>query len=159
MSTSSFSHPAGPLDDTTHAAALTPAETAFAALGYAIQRGDSARVHELLAGDEFHHQLLARADYAGNTALHLAAMSSSGGAGHGAAALLRELLTRGASVHARNAANNTPLFLARRAGDLECVGVLEGAGGRLWVDERRASGVATPRGEAGPHSRPMSPGM
>lgn len=73
--------------------------------------------------------------------------------------ILRELLTRGASVHARNSANNTPLFLARRTAHRECVELLEGAGGHLWIDERAHSGVSTPRTADFPLSRPMSPGM
>lgn len=73
--------------------------------------------------------------------------------------ILRELLTRGASVHARNSANNTPLFLARRTANRECVELLEGAGGHLWVNERASSGASTPRTADFPLSRPMSPGM
>lgn len=67
MSTPSFTHPAGTLDPV--AAKLTTAEAAFAALGYAIQKGDLRSVREMLEGDEFNHQLLKTADYAGNTAL------------------------------------------------------------------------------------------
>lgn len=72
--------------------------------------------------------------------------------------ILKELLTRGASVHTRNSANNTPLFLARRTANAECVKILEGAGGHLWVDERGRSGTSTPKTAEFP-SRPMSPGM
>lgn len=49
---------------------------------------------------------------------------------------LYQLLKRGASVHARNRAGNTPLFLARKAGAVEVIKVLEEAGGHLWVEER-----------------------
>jgi 60kDa lysophospholipase len=73
--------------------------------------------------------------------------------------ILRELLTRGASVHARNSANNTPLFLARRTANRECVELLEGAGGHLWMDERARSGASTPKTADFPLSRPISPGM
>ncbi|KAI7774419.1 lysophospholipase [Diaporthe eres] len=150
MTTPSFSHPSGTLDALV--SSLTAAESAFTALGYAIQRGDLRTVRESLEGDETSYQLLKMADYAGNTALHLAAMSAN-------VEILRELLTRGASVHARNSANNTPLFLARRTAQRECVELLEGAGGHLWVDERARSGASTPRTADFPLSRPMSPGM
>lgn len=72
--------------------------------------------------------------------------------------ILKELLTRGASVHLRNSANNTPTFLARRTANIECVKLLEGAGGHLWVDERGRSGTSTPKTMEFP-SRPESPGM
>lgn len=67
MSIPSFSHPSGTLDPAV--AKLTAAEAAFAALGYAIQKGDLPGVLDMLEGDEFNHQLLKTADYAGNTAL------------------------------------------------------------------------------------------
>lgn len=67
MSVPSFSHPAGTLDPAI--AKLTAAEAAFAALGYAIQKGDLQSILDMLEGDEFNHQLLKTADYAGNTAL------------------------------------------------------------------------------------------
>lgn len=67
MSTPSFSHPAGTLDAAV--ITLTAAESAFTALGYAIQRGDLQSVRDILEGDEFNHQLLKISDYAGNTAL------------------------------------------------------------------------------------------
>lgn len=67
MSVPSFSHPSGTLDPAI--AKLTAAEAAFAALGYAIQKGELQIVREMLEGDEFNHQLLKTADYAGNTAL------------------------------------------------------------------------------------------
>lgn len=151
MSSPSFSHPAGSLDAAAFSH-LTTTEAAFTSLGYAIQRGELQSVREMLEGDKFNHQLLSKADYAGNTAMHLAAMSAN-------PTIIRELLTRGASVHARNAANNTPLFLARRTANRECVEILEGAGGHLWVDERRVSGASTPKDANFPLSRPMSPGM
>lgn len=149
MATPSFSHPAGTLDSAV--ARLTSSEAAFAALGYAIQKGEFQSVREMLEGDEFNHQLLKMADYAGNTALHLAAMCANPD-------IIKDLLTRGASVHLRNSANNTPLFLARRTAHRECVALLEEAGGHLWVDERSKSGASTPKTTDFP-SRPMSPGM
>ena len=102
-------------------------ESAFTALGYAIRRGELCTVKEILEGDEFNHQLLKNADYAGNTAVHLAAVGPQ-------PEIMREFLMRGASVHARNLANNTPLYLAKKAGNVECVKLLEEAGAHLWLD-------------------------
>ncbi|GAP82663.2 putative L-asparaginase [Rosellinia necatrix] len=119
---------------------LSRGETAFAELGYAIQAGDLRAVAELLDADALHSGsagigLLQRADYAGNTAVHLAAVGPE-------AAVLRELLVRGASVHARNRANNTPLFLAEKMGNAGCVDLLTDAGAALWVEEEGAVAIA-----------------
>jgi lysophospholipase len=134
----SFSHPAGSLDSAI--SRLTPAETAFTALGYAIANGDLRVVRDILEGDEVNHQLLKRADYAGNTAVHLAAVGPEPG-------VLRELLVRGASVHARNRAGNTSLFLAEKIGNGECVAILREAGAHLWTEERSASASVVGEGE------------
>ncbi|GAW16845.1 hypothetical protein EKO27_g10228 [Xylaria grammica] len=140
-----FTHPQGSLDDNDlidHASMasgtksprpLSRGETAFAGLGYAIQAGDLRTVSELLDADAINSGsnsvgLLLRADYAGNTAVHLAAVGPE-------AAVLRELLVRGASVHVRNRANNTPLFLAEKMGNRGCVDLLTDAGAALWVEE------------------------
>lgn len=140
LTLTSFSHPGGTVDAAAAAAAkLTPAEAAFTALGYAIRDGDLSAVREVLEGDEVNHQLLKRADYAGNTLVHLAAVGPE-------KEILRELLTRGASVHARNRANNTPLFFAEKMGNEECVRLLKEAGAHLWEEERlegAALGAAT----------------
>ncbi|KAI1342221.1 asparaginase [Xylariaceae sp. FL0016] len=133
LATPSFTHPAGSLDAEAAAAEtrlLGPGDAAFAALGYAIQAGDLAAIRALLEGDEVHHQLLQRGDYAGNTAVHLAAVG-----GRRSGEILRELLLRGASVHARNRANNTPLFLAEKLGNAEVVGLLKSAGAEVWTEE------------------------
>lgn len=130
-----FSHPAGNLDDAV--ARLTTAETAFTALGYAICNADLRTVREILEADELTHQLLTMCDYAGNTAVHLAAVG-------GDCDVLRELLTRGASVHARNRANNTPLYLAEKIGNTECVALLKEAGAHLWEEEDRRTVAAPP---------------
>lgn len=126
MSVPSFSHPAGSLDSAV--GRLTAAESAFTALGYAIRNGDLQSVKDILEGDEFNHQLLNKADYAGNTPVHLAAVSNRD--------VLKELLTRGASIHARNLADNTPLFLAKKTGNRGCIELLETTGGHLWEGER-----------------------
>ncbi|KAK0635224.1 asparaginase-domain-containing protein [Bombardia bombarda] len=126
MALPSFSHPAGSIDSAV--ARLTSAESAFTALGYAIRNGDLRTVRESLEGDEFNYQLVKMADYAGNTAMHLAAVGPE-------PQILRDLLIRGASVHARNLANNTPLYLAEKMGNDECVGLLREAGAHLWVAE------------------------
>ncbi|KAI0397060.1 L-asparaginase [Xylariaceae sp. FL0594] len=139
----SFTHPHGSLDDdldfsvmpsgTKSPRPLSPGEAAFAGLGYAIQAGDLRSVAEILDGDVVNSgsrslNLLQRADYAGNTALHLAAICPDPG-------VLRELLVRGASVHVRNRANNTPLYLAEKMGNQGCVDLLREAGAALWIEE------------------------
>ncbi|KAK3296999.1 asparaginase-domain-containing protein [Chaetomium fimeti] len=146
MSLTSFSHPAGSIDSVVDR--LTSAETAFTALGYAIRNGEQRTVHAMTEGDEFHHQLVKRADYAGNTALHLAAVGPE-------PLVLRDLLTRGASVHARNRAGNTPLYLAEKMGNAECVRLLKEAGAHLWLDnDLKGEGSRVPSREV---SRDVSP--
>ncbi|SPQ21175.1 df3ae2d4-c3e8-4aad-9c06-f953876d3e6d [Thermothielavioides terrestris] len=146
MTLPSFSHPAGTIDSAV--GRLTAAETAFTALGYAIRNGELRTVREILEGDEVNHQLLKRADYAGNTAVHLAAVGPE-------PLVLRELLTRGASVHARNRANNTPLYLAEKMGNAEAARLLKEAGAHLWLDnDLRGEGSRVPSRGA---SRPVSP--
>jgi 60kDa lysophospholipase len=105
---------------------ITAAQTAFTALGYAIASGDLRSVIGLLAGDQ--HRLLAARDYAGNTALHLAAVGPD-------PQILKELLLRGASVHVRNKGGNTPLFLAENIGVREHVELLKRSGAHLHVEE------------------------
>ncbi|KAI0124278.1 asparaginase [Xylariales sp. AK1849] len=122
-----FTHPAGSDDST---AQLSGAEAAFTRLGYAIAKGEVKSVIELLEGDEVSYQLLKRADYAGNTAMHLAAVGPE-------KEILKELLLRGASVHERNLADNTPLFLAVRMGKQEFVDLLKDAGAMLWEEEEK----------------------
>ena len=119
-----FSHPSGSLDAA--ASRLTTAESAFAALGYAIREGEVHSVCDLVSGEG--EQLLKQADYAGNTAVHLAAAT-------GDTDIMRELLQRGASVHERNLANNSPLFLATLGGKEDCARLLEAAGAHLSVEE------------------------
>ncbi|KAG6004546.1 hypothetical protein E4U21_000930, partial [Claviceps maximensis] len=131
-----FSHPPTALDDIDNAndngavasRLLTAAEATFTALGYAIQNGQLSVVKQLLDGDADGCQLLKTADYAGNTALHLAAIS-------GNAPIMRELLQRGASVHERNRADNSPLFLATLSGNDHCADLLRSAGAHLSMEE------------------------
>ncbi|KAI0515416.1 L-asparaginase [Xylaria bambusicola] len=152
LASPSFTHPQGFADAADlidHASSMGPGtstprplsrgETTFAELGYAIQAGDLRTVAELLDTDALHSGsnsvgLLQRADYAGNTAVHLAAVGPE-------AAVLRELLVRGASVHVRNRANNTPLFLAEKMGNRGCVDLLVEAGAALWVEEKIEEGA------------------
>ncbi|KAH7318704.1 asparaginase [Stachybotrys elegans] len=119
-----FSHPSASLDNA--ASRLTPRESAFAALGYAIQNHEVDVVRKILDGDGM--QLLKQADYAGNTAVHLAAVS-------GSTDIMLELLKRGASVHERNRADNSPLFLATLTGREDCAQLLKSAGAHLSVEE------------------------
>ncbi|PTB62828.1 asparaginase [Trichoderma citrinoviride] len=131
----SFSHPTPPLDA---AARLTPVESAFAALGYAIQNGEIDVVKQLLEGEG--SQLLKSADYAGNTAVHLAAVT-------GNTEIMLELLKRGASVHERNRADNSPLFLATLSGKEDCAQLLKTAGAHLSVEEIERGPLAKYRQE------------
>lgn len=105
---------------------ITPEQTAFTALGHAIAGGDLKAVLGLVSGD--HHRLLAARDYAGNTALHLAAVGPD-------PQILKELLLKGASVHVRNKARNTPLFLAENIGFKEHVELLKKSGAHLHAEE------------------------
>ncbi|OAA66839.1 lysophospholipase-like protein [Niveomyces insectorum RCEF 264] len=109
---------------------LTAVESAFTALGYAIRNGDLAAVRTVLGGGAATHsyEMLEMADYAGNTAVHLAAVGPN-------TEVLRELLTHGASVHVRNRADNTPLFLAEKMANTENVKLLREAGAHLWGAE------------------------
>jgi len=75
-----------------------------------------------------HRLLLEKQDYAGNTAVHLAAVGPD-------VAVLKELLTRGASLHVRNRAGNTPLFLALLVRSGEAVALLREAGAEVWEGE------------------------
>jgi 60kDa lysophospholipase len=120
-----FAHPAGPEDERGQ---LTGSEARFTRLAYAIGKGDLNAVRDLLEGDEVSHQLLQHADYAGNTALHLAAMGPE-------KKILEELLLRGANVHERNRANNTALYLSLKAGRQDLEGLLREAGALLWEEE------------------------
>ncbi|KAL8738870.1 MAG: hypothetical protein Q9181_000397 [Wetmoreana brouardii] len=111
-----FQHPSGL---PSHLADLT-------ALGYAISRGDTARVSDALQGNL--RWLLSEADYSGNTPLHIAATSPS-------IEILEMLLMNGGSVHVRNKAGRTPLFLAANAGLVEHVGLLRTSGAHLHAGE------------------------
>ncbi len=71
---------------------------------------------------------------------HIAATSSS-------IEVLRILLLEGASVHLRNKAGRTPLFLAANAGLNENVSLLRKSGAHLHTDELA---VATMHGQREP---------
>ncbi|KAL7956446.1 asparaginase domain-containing protein [Trichoderma compactum] len=131
----SFSHPTPPLDA---ASRLTATESAFTALGYAIKNGEIDVVKQLLEGEG--SRLLKTADYAGNTAVHLAAVS-------GNTEIMLELLKRGASVHERNRADNSPLFLATLSGKDDCAQLLKTAGAHLSVEEIERGPLAKHRQE------------
>ena len=120
LASTQFSHPYS------EEPVITAAQAAFTALGHAIASGDLKSVMGLLAGDQ--HGLLAARDYAGNTTLHLAAVGPD-------SKILTELLLRGASVHVRNKARNTPLFLAEKVGAREHVELLRKSGAHLHVEE------------------------
>lgn len=56
--------------------------------------------------------------------------------------VLHELLIRGASVHPRNYANHTPLYLAEKMGNVENVRLLKEAGAHLWRTEPHSGNVS-----------------
>jgi lysophospholipase len=113
-----FSHPSGTLSNPI---------TQLTAIAYAIASGDLNKVKDLLRNDT---QLMNRADYSGNTPLHLAATGSN-------LRILRYLLSIGASVHMRNytGSGRTPLFLAANAGLISHVMLLRQAGAHLHSEE------------------------
>ncbi|KJZ75593.1 hypothetical protein HIM_05056 [Hirsutella minnesotensis 3608] len=141
-----FTHPSAPLDPPA-SRLLTQTEAAFTALGYAIQNAEVSLVCQLLDGEGI--QLLNTADYAGNTAVHLAAVS-------GSEDIMLELLRRGASVHERNRANNSPLFLATLSGNEGCAQLLKSAGAHLSVEEIERGPLAKYRRELDKRSRTRS---
>ncbi|KAE9364152.1 lysophospholipase-like protein [Stipitochalara longipes BDJ] len=115
---------------------ITDQQTAFTALGHAIAAGDLEAVKALLDADSF--DLLHAQDYAGNSAVHVATVSPANqraGTFGTDGEVLRELLQRGASVHVRNNAGNSPLFLAKKVGNENAVRMLEEAGAHLHVEE------------------------
>lgn len=113
-----FEHPS--------AQSLSPEVATLTALGYTIFEGHLDVVKATL--DSGNCVLLHGTDYMGNTLLHIAAASPN-------VEILRELLSRGASVHIRNHAGHTPLFLAADAGRKDHVGVLLEAGAHLHPQE------------------------
>ncbi len=121
-SATQFAHIAAPEAGTS----LSDKQKSFTELAYATSAGDYQPVCAMLDADT--HGLLFEADYAGNTALHLAAVGRNED-------IVSELLNRGASVHARNFANNTPLWLAQKMEKWGNVEVLRKAGGMLHVEE------------------------
>ncbi|KAL6722127.1 hypothetical protein ACLMJK_001233 [Lecanora helva] len=99
-------------------------------LGYAISNGNTTEVQEMLTGNL--GWLLNEADYSGNTPLHIAAAGPN-------VDILRMLLTNGASVHLRNRAGRTPLFVAALAQLADHVAVLKQAGAHLSAEELAAA--------------------
>lgn len=113
-----FEHPSGQ--------ELSPQITTFTAMGYAISVGNLESVKAML--EPHAATLLSEVDYMGNTLLHIAAAAPD-------VEILRELLAKGASVHVRNHAGHTPLFLAADGGSREHVLALLEAGGHLHALE------------------------
>jgi 60kDa lysophospholipase len=114
-----FSHPTGN---------LTPQVTNLTAISYAVAAGDFQRTKDLLRGEP--HWLLNKADYSGNTPMHLAATGPN-------LEILRFFLSQGGSVHMRNftGSGRTPLFLAANAGYVGHVALLRQAGAHLHSEE------------------------
>ncbi|KAJ5146376.1 uncharacterized protein N7515_000940 [Penicillium bovifimosum] len=117
----SFRHPDGALPDRIQT---------LTSLGYAIAHGDLEKVQAITKTE--HHWLLNDADYSGNTPIHVAATSPS-------PQVLHFLLSQGGSVHLRNRAGRTPLFLAANAGLSEHTTLLRKSGAHLHSDERPAA--------------------
>ncbi|EED17732.1 lysophospholipase, putative [Talaromyces stipitatus ATCC 10500] len=113
-----FRHPEGGLSERT---------TTLTALGYAIAKGDLEKVKDLLRGAN--NWVVNDSDYSGNTPVHIAAQSPS-------LEILRYFLLQGASVHLRNSAGRTPLFLAASASLTDHVVLLRKSGAHLHADER-----------------------
>ncbi|KAI9933221.1 hypothetical protein ASPWEDRAFT_598688 [Aspergillus wentii DTO 134E9] len=116
-----FSHPDGALPERVQTLTI---------LGYAIAHGDLERVQDIVKLE--HYWIFNDEDYSGNTPIHLAASSPS-------IAILRFLLLQGGSVHIRNRAGRTPLFLAANAGLSEHVLLLRKSGAHLHSEERPAA--------------------
>jgi len=114
-----FSHPTG---------SLTPQVTNLTAMSYAVAAGDFQRTKDLLRSEP--HWLLNKADYSGNTPMHLAATGPN-------LEVLRFFLSQGGSVHMRNitGSGRTPLFLAANAGYVGHVALLRQAGAHLHSEE------------------------
>ena len=137
---------------------ISDTQTAFTALGWAISSGDLETMKALLDADSF--DLLHAQDYAGNSAVHIATVSTASFSSQGVGSpgnvgsakegeILRELLSRGASVHVRNKAGNSPLFLAKKVGNEKAVSMLEEAGAHLHVEEVEWLEVSSPLYERG----------
>lgn len=116
-----FRHPDGPLPERVQTLIV---------MAYAIAHGDLERVQTIMKAE--HHWLLNDEDYSGNTPIHVAATAPS-------VSILHYLLSQGGSVHLRNRAGRTPLFLAANAGLSEHVLLLRKSGAHLHSDERPAA--------------------
>ncbi|OQE16954.1 hypothetical protein PENSTE_c022G10145 [Penicillium steckii] len=116
-----FRHPDGPLPERVQTLIV---------MAYAIAHGDLERVQTIMKSE--HHWLLNDEDYSGNTPIHVAATAPS-------VSILHYLLSQGGSVHLRNRAGRTPLFLAANAGLSEHVLLLRKSGAHLHSDERPAA--------------------
>lgn len=116
----SFSHPDVPPSQ------LPLKFSLLSELGYAISHADKAHVMRIL--EKSREWLLNEYDYTGNTPVHLAAVSPD-------VEILREFLTRGASVHLRNREGRTPVFLAAKAGMAKNVELLRKSGAHLHAEE------------------------
>jgi lysophospholipase len=95
-------------------------------LAYAISEGDLLNLREVVSHEPV--WLLNEADYTGSVPLHVAATGPN-------IEILRLLLRKGASVHLRNKAGRTPLFLAAHAGLYDHVALLREGGAHLHQEE------------------------
>lgn len=106
-------------------------------LSYAIAEGDLAQFREIMTYEP--DWLLNEADYSGSVPLHVAAVGPN-------LEVLRLLLQKGASVHMRNKAGRTPLFLAANAGLEDRVMLLRQSGAHLHPEESEVARVLYEKG-------------
>ncbi|KAJ5241249.1 uncharacterized protein N7469_002840 [Penicillium citrinum] len=142
-----FRHPDGPLPERVQTLIV---------MAYAIAHGDLERVQTIMKAE--HHWLLNDEDYSGNTPIvstvdldpappaialyyspqvHLYHYTLP--QRPPSVSILHYLLSQGGSVHLRNRAGRTPLFLAANAGLSEHVLLLRKSGAHLHSDERPAA--------------------
>ena len=106
-------------------------------LSYAIAEGDLEQFRDIITYEP--EWMLNEADYSGSVPLHVAAVGPS-------SEILRLLLQKGASVHMRNKAGRTPLFLAANAGLEDRVNLLRMSGAHLHPEENGVAKVLCEKG-------------
>jgi lysophospholipase len=106
-------------------------------LSYAIAEGDLAQFRDIITYEP--EWMLNEADYSGSVPLHVAAVGPN-------LEILRLLLQKGASVHMRNKAGRTPLFLAANAGLEDRVSLLRMSGAHLHPEENGVAKVLYEKG-------------
>lgn len=111
-------------------ASLSDKQKALSELQYAIMENDYEQVKEIL--DSNTDEILFMGDPMENTPLHTACVGDDSDVG---VEIMKELLSRGCSVHVLNRGKNTPLWLAEKLGLERKVALLKEAGALLNVEE------------------------